>query len=629
MFSILNLGLQRGSKALLENTSLQVNTGEKVGVLGNNGVGKSSLFGLLKGELEPSSGSLSIPNGLRISSVSQELHPSNQKALDFVIDGHQHFRAIEKRLHLAEKNNQGEQIAQCHHQLEDIHAYTIPATASKLLSGLGFKQNQFLEPVNQFSGGWQMRLNLAQALMCPADMLLLDEPTNHLDLDAIFFLEDWLKSFPGTLLIISHDARFLDTITTHIVHFNNLKLKKYSGNYQSFLVQQSEQLALQNASLQKQLRKKQHLESFISRFKAKATKAKQAQSRVKALQKMEFVSIARVNSPIQFSFAQPEQLPNPLLYIEDAKIGYENFNFNNFNIKLNVSDKIGFIGRNGSGKSTIVKTIAQQLPLLSGNAHFSKNIRIGYFSQQHVDTLRLNESPLWHLQKQSPQMTEQQSRTFLGKFGFNGDTVFHEVNLLSGGEKAKLSLALIIYEKPNLLILDEPTNHLDLDTREALEEALQLFVGALIIVSHDRSLLETCCDQLLLVNDGIVIPFDGSLEDYKKWLQINSNIKTSTKIINKKTKKQEDALFRNKLTPFIKKLKAIESQLDSLQMNIDKINLELSKPEIYQKENQQKLSAFLNDKHQLTSEFDSHENEWFVVSSQIDKIEKERDHDPL
>ncbi|HJV74675.1 MAG TPA: ATP-binding cassette domain-containing protein, partial [Noviherbaspirillum sp.] len=533
MIRFLQVSLTRGIKPLLENVDLTLNPGDKIGLIGSNGAGKSSLFALLRGELHADLGEVDYPAKWRMAYVAQETPALDRPAVEYAIDGDTNLRHLEAELAQIENepdhDDHGTRIGELHAALADADAYTVRSRAEQLLTGLGFSMEQMQQPVASFSGGWRMRLNLAQALMCPSDLLLLDEPTNHLDLDAIIWLEDWLKRYPGTLIIISHDRDFLDGVVNVIVHIDDRKLKRYSGNYSAFERQRAAQLALTQAAFEKQARERAHLQSFIDRFKAKATKARQAQSRMKMLAKMEELAPLRAAAEFSFEFREPLSAPNPLLVMEDVVAGYRIENPDNhevtdkpvvsgINFSLQTGQRIGLLGVNGAGKSTFVKTIAGELKPLAGDSRLGKGLAIGYFAQHQVEMLRHDESPLWHLSRIAPNVREQELRNFLGGFNFGGEMVTSKIAPFSGGEKARLALALIVWQRPNLLLLDEPTNHLDLETREALTMALAQFEGTLVLVSHDRHLLRATTDQFMIVADGKLQPFDGDLDDYKDWL---------------------------------------------------------------------------------------------------------------
>ena len=528
MIRLQQLSLMRGTKPLFENTDLTLNPGDKIGLIGANGAGKSTLFGMLRDELHPDQGSIDFPRSWRVAHVAQETPALERAAIDYAIDGDTTLRKLEKELADVEamqnQEDAGHRMGELYGLLADADAYTVRSRGEQLLAGLGFSQEQMTQPVSSFSGGWRMRLNLAQALMCPSDLLLLDEPTNHLDLDAIIWLEDWLKRYAGTLIVISHDRDFLDGVVNVIVHIDERKLKRYSGNYSSFERQRAAQIVLAQGMLEKQQRKQAHLQSYIGRFKAQATKARQAQSRIKALARMEEIAPLRAAAEFSFEFREPLRAPNPLLTLDDVAIGYRSDEGKEkqiaagINFSLQTGQRIGLLGVNGAGKSTFIKTIAGDLKALHGVGSFGKGLVIGYFAQHQLEMLRDDESPLWHLVRIAPTVREQELRNFLGSFNFPGTMVTSPIRPFSGGEKARLALALIVWQRPNLLLLDEPTNHLDLETREALTDALAQFEGTLMLVSHDRHLLRATTDQFLIVADGELTEFDGDLDDYKDWL---------------------------------------------------------------------------------------------------------------
>jgi ATP-binding cassette subfamily F protein 3 len=530
MIRFQQVSLARGVKPLLDKVDLILNPGDKIGLIGANGAGKSSLFALLRGELHADQGDLSYPPNWRVAYVAQETPALERSAIDYAIDGDLALRRLETRLAEVEAApdtaENGLLIGELYGAMADADAYTARSRAEQLLTGLGFSMAQMDQPLTSFSGGWRMRLNLAQALMCPSELLLLDEPTNHLDLDAILWLEDWLKRYPGTLLVISHDRDFLDEVVNVVVHVDERKLKRYSGNYSAFERQRAAQLELAQGAMEKQLRQRAHLKSFIDRFKAQASKARQAQSRIKALSKMEELAPLRAAAEFSFEFREPQRAPDPLLRMDDVKAGYpaahdggaDKIIIKGINFSLQGGQRIGLLGVNGAGKSTFIKTIAGELQALGGEAIFGKGLSIGYFAQHQVEMLRHDESPLWHMVKLAPGVREQELRNFLGGFNFAGAMATSSIAPFSGGEKARLALALIVWQRPNLLLLDEPTNHLDLETREALTLALAQFEGTLVLVSHDRHLLRATTDQFVIVADGKVEPFDGDLDDYRDWL---------------------------------------------------------------------------------------------------------------
>lgn len=523
MITLRNITLRRGTKIVLDNTSLTINPGEKVGLVGRNGAGKSSLFALLTEKLGADSGSLEIPSRWLIAEVAQEMPETTQDATSFVIEGDTVLMQAQQELERAQMIDDGQAIALAHLHIAEANGFDARARAQAMLLGLGFQIHQLENPVNEFSGGWRMRLQLARALMCPADLLLLDEPTNHLDLDALVWLESWLQRYQGTVLIISHDRDFLDAITQVTVHLENSQLDRYTGNYSSFEEQRTQRLLLQEAAYEKQQDRIAHLQKFIDRFRAKATKAKQAQSRIKALERMERIAPVLTASSFVFEFKEPQGLPNPMFVMDDVACGYDKTVIVN-HVKCTVlaGQRIGILGANGQGKSTLVKTIAQQIPPLHGRYTQGKGLSIGYFAQQELDVLRHDENPLQHMvrlaEQTAPQTREQELRTFLGSFRFVDDMVKQPVGTMSGGEKSRLVLAMLVWQRPNLLLLDEPTNHLDLVTREALAMALNQFDGTVMLVSHDRAMLRSVCDEFWLVGESKLQQFDGDLDDYQRYL---------------------------------------------------------------------------------------------------------------
>ena len=524
MIRFTQITLRRGAKVLLEDADVSLNPGDKIGLIGANGTGKSSVFALLRGELHADKGNVDYPARWRVAHVAQETPALDRAAIDYAIDGDTTLRRLETELAAAEAADEGERIGSIYADLTDADAWTVRSRAERLLHGLGFSHDQMEQPVSSFSGGWRMRLNLAQALMCPSDLLLLDEPTNHLDLDAILWVEEWLKRYAGTLLIVSHDRDFLDGVVNVIVHIDNRKLKRYAGHYSDFERQRAAAVVLAAGMIEKQQRERAHLESFISRFKAQASKARQAQSRMKMLAKMEDLAPLHVTAPFQFEFREPLRAPDPLLVMEGVDAGYRSAEaadkvvLRGINFSLQSGQRYGLLGINGAGKSTLIKTIAGELAPLSGTANFNKGLVIGYFAQHQVEMLRNDESPLWNLSRIAPRTREQELRGFLGGFNFPGEMALNPITHFSGGEKARLALAMIVWQRPNLLLLDEPTNHLDLETREALTVALAQFEGTLVLVSHDRHLLRATTDQFLIVADGQLQPFDGDMDDYRDWL---------------------------------------------------------------------------------------------------------------
>jgi len=685
MIRLQKLTLIRGTKPLMEAADLALNPGEKIGLIGANGSGKSSLFALLRGELQADGGDADFPAGWRISHVAQETPALDRPALEYAIDGDSTLRRLEASLVEAEAAHDGHRIGDLHAALHDADAYTVRARAEQLLNGLGFSRDQMNRPVASFSGGWRMRLNLAQALMCPSDLLLLDEPTNHLDLDAILWLEDWLKRYAGTLIIISHDRDFLDGVVNVIVHIDERKLKRYGGNYSSFEKQRAINLALSQAAYEKQSRERDHLQSFIDRFKAKASKAKQAQSRMKMLAKMEDLAPIHASAAFSFEFREPDRAPNPLLVLEEVVAGYppsstgggaggEGARFtpqstviknepgfplpnpppvgegakiilSGINLNLQAGQRIGLLGVNGAGKSTLIKTIAGELPPLSGEAHWGKGLAIGYFAQHQVEMLRHDQTPLWHLARIAPTVREQELRNFLGGFNFAGEMATAIIAPFSGGEKARLALALIVWQKPNLLLLDEPTNHLDLETREALTVALAQFEGTLVLVSHDRHLLRATTDEFLIVADGGLKPFDGDLDDYRDWLFKTKLGQASTRIqpaesqeierdkeretpreslADRKEQKRQEAEARQRLSaqrkPIETRIKRLEELMDRLNTRKAELETRLADPTVYAETNKDALKQSLFEQAQVVKDLEQMEAEWMEQQAALDAL---------
>nr|WP_294864727.1 ATP-binding cassette domain-containing protein [uncultured Pseudogulbenkiania sp.] len=630
MIQLQNLSLRRGLKELLNNASITLNPGYKVGVVGANGAGKSSLFALLMGQLHADSGDASVPAHWTIAHVAQETPALECSALDYVLDGDAELRQLQRKLAEAEQANDGAAIGQLHGELDHIDGYAAPARAAKLLTGLGFAPEAQERPVASFSGGWRMRLNLAQALMCRSDLLLLDEPTNHLDLETVLWLEDWLKAYPGTLLVISHDRDFLDAVCGQIVEVANQTLMLYTGNYSQFETMRAEKLARQQSEFDKQQRQIAHLESFINRFKAKATKARQAQSRVKALEKLERIAPAHVDSPFDFTFATPASLPNPLLRLDKVAIGYGATPIlQHVSLSVEAGSRIGLLGVNGAGKSTLVKLLAGELKALEGEVIGAQMLKIGYFAQHQLETLRMDDTPLQHLARLAPQAREQELRTFLGGFNFRGDAATSPVGPMSGGEKARLALALIVWEKPNLLLLDEPTNHLDLEMRHALTLALQDFPGALVVVSHDRALLESTTDLFWLVADGTVRPFDGDLEDYRQWRleQLAEGARPSAgdaQAVNRKEQKRQEAEERQRLSalkkPLLAKLGKLEKELEKLSGEKAELDAFLASEEAYQDGNKAKLADSIKRQGEVSARLAEVEEEWLLLQDELEGV---------
>lgn len=633
-----SIQVRRGVNLLLDNASATINPHQKVGLVGKNGCGKSTLFALMKGEIQADAGTLSIPVQWQLAWVNQETPALDISAMDYTIDGDREYRQLQRQLEQANAENNGNQIAMLHEKLDTIDAWTIHSRAATLLHGLGFSNEQLLLPVKSYSGGWRMRLNLAQALMCRSDLLLLDEPTNHLDLDAVIWLEKWLSNYSGTLVLISHDRDFLDPLVNKIIHIEQNSLFEYTGNYSSFEVQRATKLAQQQSLYEHQQLKVAHLQSYVDRFRAKATKAKQAQSRIKMLEKMELIAPAHVDNPFQFSFRPSEFLPSPLLVMDKVVAGYDS-KIVLEKIKLNLvpGSRIGLLGRNGAGKSTLIKLLAGELLPKEGQLNLAKGVQLGYFAQHQLEYLRAQESPLWHLsQLADPKVTEQELRNYLGGYDFHGDKVKEPVQTFSGGEKARLVLALIVWQKPNLLLLDEPTNHLDLDMRQALTEALIDFEGALVVVSHDRHLLRSTTDEFYLVHDSQVALFDGDLDDYQKWLtdqQKNENQLThqqdeskneqnqNVSAQDRKEQKRKEAELRAQMQPIKKQLQKEEKKIDQLTKQLQQIEAQLLDSSMYDIDKKAELTRLLLEQSELKNTLEQTEMNWLELQQKLEDFQ--------
>ena len=627
MIQLQQLELRRGSNALFSNANLTIFPGQKMGIIGANGCGKSSLFACFQGELAPDAGELSIPSAWSIATVAQETPALDCSALDFVLQGDEQLYPVLLQLR---QNDDGEQMAAAHLQMEQLNGYTAEARAGTLLAGLGFNGDMQQQQVKSFSGGWRMRLNLARALMKPSQLLLLDEPTNHLDLDAVLWLEKYLTSYDGTLLLISHDRDFLDAVTDSIVHIERQELQLYKGNYSQFERQRAERLAQQQSMYEKQQQQVAHLQQFIDRFKAQATKARQAQSRIKALERMTTLAPAHVDSPFSFSFRPPKALPNPLLKLDQAQIGYGDTPIlKQINFQLLPGSRIGLLGRNGAGKSTLIKLLSGELAPQSGEIWTASGISLGYFAQHQLETLRPQDSPLQQLLRLDPAASEQSLRDFLGGFGFHGDKALEPCAPFSGGEKARLVLALLVYQRPNLLLLDEPTNHLDLEMREAIVMALQAFEGAIVVVSHDRHLLTSSTDEFYLVADGKVAPFDGDLNDYYQWLQNESRQRqpaTEPKQDSatlRKDQKRLEAELRNQLRPLKKQLEQAESKQTQLTTALSSLEQQLADPDLYDASRKAELTQLLAEQASASQQLAQIEDEWFGLQEQLEQTEQD------
>ncbi len=635
MIQFRNLTLTRGAKILLEAASFQLHTGHKVGLIGANGAGKSSLFALLRGELHSEVGDIDMPPNWVIAHVAQEMTELNQAALEFTLDGDAELREVEAALIAAETKHEGEKIAELHHRLSDIEGYSAKARASALLDGLGFTQADLTRPVSDFSGGWRVRLNLARALMCRSDLLLLDEPTNHLDLDAVIWLESWLRDYRGTLVLISHDRDFLDAVIDNVLHIEQQRITLYRGGYSDFERQRAEKLALQQAMYEKQQRKVAHLHSYIDRFRVQATKARQAQSRIKALERMEMISAAHVDSQFNFEFRAPVSAPDPLLVLDDVNAGYADKTIlNKVLLTIRPGERIGLLGKNGAGKSTLIKLLAAELKPLSGKRVEGKDLRIGYFAQHQLEQLRPSESPLQHMMRQdvelnNPTTREQEHMNYLGGFDFKGDMARSHIEKFSGGEKSRLALALLIWTRPNLLLLDEPTNHLDLEMRHALTLALQDYQGGVILVSHDRALLRATCDNFILVAHGAAEAFDGDLDDYKDWLATQKAGNANPAPLLAFEPVANNSYARNKAErqarisarrPLLKECGQIEAHLEKWNAEKAHIDSRLNEPQLYENADKAELQNLLKKQAELTQNIEEAELRWLMIHEELEVL---------
>jgi ATP-binding cassette, subfamily F, member 3 len=629
MLTFSSLALRRGPRLLLSDVSLTIHRGEKVGIVGANGCGKSSLLALMLGELQPDAGAFDMPAQLVVAHVAQELGASERAAIEFVMDGDAELRATERAIADAEAANAGAALGELHARYAALGGYDARSRAARLMHGLGFAAEDEERPVRAFSGGWRVRLNVAQALMCRSDLLLLDEPTNHLDLDAVIWLEEWLRDYGGTLLMIAHDREFLDRTVERVIHIEAGKARLYSGNYSAFEEQRAAQLAQQQSLYEKQQREIRHMTSFVERFRAKASKAKQAQSRLKALERMERIAPAHVDSPFEFSFLPPAKLPRPLLTLDKQSVGYgDRVVLDGVSFTISPGSRIALLGRNGAGKSTLMKLLAGELAALAGKRTEARDLRIGYFAQHQLEQLAADESPLRHLKRlggaDAARATEQELRGFLGGFGFSGDRVFEPVGPFSGGEKARLVLALVSFQRPNLLLLDEPTNHLDLEMRQALAIALQEFEAAVVLVSHDRHLLRAAADELVLVDQARVQPFDGDLDDYARWFTQREAAETShesarpTSADQRRQRKRNEAERRSRLSPLRADVARIEKQLAQLEQQRLVIEQALAAPDIYAAAKKSQLQELLQKQTQLQREIKGAEAEWLAASERLE-----------
>ncbi len=623
MITLKNITLRRGPYVLLENINWTIFAKQRIGLIGANGSGKSTLFSLLLGYFQADVGDLDLPRQLRLAHVAQETPSLPMTALDFVLDGDDELRALEQKLQEAEAADDGMLIATLHEQMGLLDAYTASARAGSLLNGLGFTAEEQQKPVSAFSGGWRVRLNLAKALMKRSDMLLLDEPTNHLDLDAILWLEEWLMKYTGTLLMISHDRDFLDKTVDHIAKIAHRNMKMYTGNYTSFETQRASELLLQQATYEKQQKKIAHMREFVDRFRYKASKARQAQSRMKAIERIELVSAVQSESEFEFQFADAGAVPNPLISMQHVDAGYgDKVVLRNVSFSITPKDRIGILGPNGAGKSTLIKVLAQQMAPLAGECNVASGLRIGYFAQHQIDQLDMEASPLLHLRRIAERTTELDLRKFLGSYLFTGDRVNEPVKNFSGGEKTRLALALLVWKKPNLLLLDEPTNHLDLEMRNALSLALSQYDGAMILISHDRFLLRNTIDSLILVADGKVQDFAGDLNEYQQWLLEYCRKKTKAEsvavpVTSKKEQRKQSAEEREAARPLQEKVKKLESELQKLQKKESELEAKLTDQSLYEDNNKDKLKQHLLALSEAKTKLEQVEMEWLQATEDL------------
>jgi len=624
MIKLSNVQIIRGARPLLDEANLVIHRGQRIGVIGRNGCGKSTLFQLLAGNFDAEKGDVKLPGSLRCSMMAQETPACGRTALEFVIDAHQEYRALEQKIVQTEKTGDGRKLATLHDEMDALDGYSITHRAEILLSGLGFSSEQFQHPVSSFSGGWRVRLNLAAALLCPSDLLLLDEPTNHLDLEATFWLENWLQRYQGALLLISHDRSFLDAVIDNIVHFDSLKLIAYKGNYSEFERLRAQKLALQQAMYEKQQKRREQIESFVRRFRYKDSKARQAQSRLRELQRMQDIAPAHVDSPFSFRFRRADKYPSFLTRVENLSIGFASALVEGINLSLHSDTRIGLLGFNGSGKSTLLKVLAGQLAPLQGELQNSRNLKIGYYAQHQVDDLDTASSARRIIQKLDKERSEQEIRDFLGGFNFDNSRVEEPVGNFSGGEKARLALARIVWQKPNLLLLDEPTNHLDLEMAHALTVALQQYQGGMILVSHDRHLLTNTVDRFWSIHQGRFSEFRGNISDYEQWLRQSSaetrpptDVKPDRQRANKKKMRQKAANQRRQLAPLRKQNKVLEAQLESLHQELSGIDRSLADVSLYAGEQQERLNSLLQRQAAARKDLHRKEEEWLAAQDAL------------
>ena len=618
MLSFNNLELVLGGKTLFDDVSLTIHHHQKVGLVGANGTGKTSLFKIIKKEIEVDQSTVSFPSDLRISYLAQEVKGTDEIALDYVLSGDSNLIDIQKKIEKAEIDENYEILGELYEVYSSLDGYSAKSKAEQLMVGLGFKSDDFDKPLKDFSGGWRVRLNLAKTLMQPSDLMLLDEPTNHLDLDAILWLSNWIKSFKGAMILISHDRDFLDDCVSYVAHLYQQSIELYSGNYSQFEILRAAKMAEIQSNFIKQQKEVAHMQSFINRFKAKATKARQAQSRVKALEKMELIAPAHIDSPFNFTISETDKISNPLVTLNRAGLGYSEPILSNVGFTICPGDRIGLLGPNGAGKSTLIKSIVGTLPILDGDRETGTNIKVGYFSQHQVDDLDLSISAFVHIQRLDETKTEKQIRTYLGGFAFKGDKVKDPIRLFSGGEKARLAFAIISYQKPNILLMDEPTNHLDMEMRHALTVAIQTFKGAILLISHDRHLLNSSVDTFYLIDNGALEIFDGDLDDYKNYIL---DIKSSDNKQSKKKKSTKDGIKEDnseKIKTLNSSISKLDKRLFRLNTKLTEVNNKLADPELYSDDSSEDLQDLIRNQLELTNEVEAAEKEWMDKAAELD-----------
>lgn len=614
MLSFNQIALRRGTELLFEDVNFTIHKGRKAGLIGANGAGKTSLFKMIIGELDSDQGDIEIPNNLRMAYLEQEVQGTHDTALNYVLGGDTEWSEIQDKLDEADKSGNYDNIGHLHERMDAIDGYTAKTRAQQLLAGLGFEQDEFEKTLQEFSGGWRIRLNLARTLMTPSDLLLLDEPTNHLDLDTILWLVNWIKHYQGSMLLISHDREFLDETVDNIAYLHHKTIELFPGNYTQFEIIKAARLAEQQSNFEKQQREVKHMQDFVRRFRAKATKARQAQSRIKALERMELIAPAHIDSPFHFRIPQAEKTSDPLLTLDHANLGYDSVVIGHVKLNLHPGDRIGLLGHNGAGKSTLVKSLCNEIKLLSGERHEGANLVLGYFSQHQVDDLDLDASSFTLIHRLDRKLREQEIRNYLGGFDFRGDKVHEPIRTFSGGEKTRLALAMVAFAKPNILLLDEPTNHLDMDMRQALTIALQEFDGAILVISHDRHLLANTVDSFLLIEDGVLHQFEGDLEDYRNKLFSEQPKTTSAPLAISKKPKPKHKESRQLKT----RIKTLEGSLERLNRKLKEVDEKLADNRIYESEQEDNLQNLIRDQLSLKEEISLAEEEWLAKTDELE-----------